>query len=366
MRNRTDIGMQAVRSIFESWQIDDDRVIWYEDGFDWWPGHFKQTIRVSNPIEHMGVDAFRIFALTEVISDASTNDLKLLQFIDSLSKFAPSYAYRVPPSELSDHFGKSEHDGTVSVVSTAYLYEENKGWLPRFFSELAILQPIDAQIKADFIAKAIGGRVNTSTPNHGESLLEFDEMLDIVARIYAPEGTSASRWAGSDEFELFAEKYGRSDICFGMGDPSGITLETPFGEDSAIIQIRTDQQHPQLGNGLLATLKLPWFPGEVEAVKAASSFNFHESISNTFFPLVGSWCAHATTDDAIGPAFSSFIPNSLYRPGIATNVTLWMLGRARWIKDTMWPNLEDLPMAKILERRFGPEHQQDSSEKTRR
>ena len=41
--------------------------------------------------------------------------------------------------------------------------------------------------------------------------------------------------------------------------------------------------------------------------------------------------------------FTTFVPNALYQPMLATNLALWML----------WPELQDKRMADILEERFG-------------
>lgn len=38
---------------------------------------------------------------------------------------------------------------------------------------------------------------------------------------------------------------------------------------------------------------------------------------------------------------------------LATNLALWMLGRAKWVRETLWPDLQDKRMSEILEERFG-------------
>ena len=48
-------------------------------------------------------------------------------------------------------------------------------------------------------------------------------------------------------------------------------------------------------------------------------------------------------------AFTSFVPNALYQPGIATNMALWLLGRSGWVKKRRWPHLQDKTMAEILQ-----------------
>jgi hypothetical protein len=65
-----------------------------------------------------------------------------------------------------------------------------------------------------------------------------DEILGVFNAIYVPEGKKPSRWTNTDEFTKFAETYARSDSCFGLGDPSGLALEIPFGDDTALVTLR--------------------------------------------------------------------------------------------------------------------------------
>jgi len=58
-----------------------------------------------------------------------------------------------------------------------------------------------------------------------------------------------------------------------------------------------------------------------------------ESVFATFCPLLGSWCAHEARNETFGPAYSSFIPNALFQPGLVRNVAFWMMGRTRWFKE---------------------------------
>jgi len=346
-----DIGSQAVRQIHELWQIDEDRCVWHENGFDWWPGNFRQSIRVSEPQERDGLTAYRLFAKTDFLKGVS-DDMQITKLmLDAVSRFAPSYAMRSVPTDFFEN-GDEDEKHKISLVSTCYVNDESFGYLPSFFGRMAIMQPINSQIQAAGLSESFGGEADMSLPPGANEQLPPDEMLEIIASLYVPEGQKSSRWQGSDEFESIAENFGRSDMCFGSGDPGGLTLETPFGNDSFLIRLFTDQKHPQLGNGLLATLQVPYFPERAEAERAVVHFNFLESISFTFFPIFGGWQLHETGDECVGPAFSSFVPNILYQPGLATNMALWMLGRARWIKDQFWPEVEDRTMQEIMETRL--------------
>jgi len=176
-------------------------------------------------------------------------------------------------------------------------------------------------------------------------------MLEVANRVYAPLGKRPSQWAGTGEFESFAEKWAKSDFCFGFGDPTGMVIETPFGNDSALIKFSTDEKHPQLGHGLRATLQLPFFENKIATANMAAELNHHEALTWTNFPQLGGWHSHQSDGDRQGLAFSSFIPNALHRPGLATEMAFWFLQRARWVRESRWPDLVDRTMLEILKKR---------------
>jgi hypothetical protein len=103
-----------------------------------------------------------------------------------------------------------------------------------------------------------------SGPEPGGLTDHQDGVLSVADEIYLPKGKEASRWAETSEFEEFAERLGRNDGCFGMGDSSGLTLETPFGENASLIRLQTTERHPYLGSGLLASLLTPLSRSDAE------------------------------------------------------------------------------------------------------
>ena len=178
-------------------------------------------------------------------------------------------------------------------------------------------------------------------------------MLEVAVHVYVPSGQQDSRWIGQTEFSEFAEVYAQNDNCFGFGDDKGLSAETPFGSDTALIRLRTEEKHPHLGSGLLVTLQLPRVGESGEIANECAYLNFLEALSWTGFPVFGSWHPHNSREGKDGLAFTTFVPNALYQRAIATNFALWMLGRARWVRETLWPDLQDKRMIDILEERFG-------------
>jgi hypothetical protein len=178
----------------------------------------------------------------------------------------------------------------------------------------------------------------------------LDGILEVIAQVFAPLGEKPSRWAATGEFEEFAEKWGKSDLCFGFGDSSEMTLETPFGSHSALIRFRTAEKHPQLGHGLLSTLQLPYSADRLIIAREAAALNLFEFLSWTSFPQLGCWHSNQNHGQGAGLAFSLFLPNALYRPGLATQIAFWFLRRARWIREQGFPDTKDVNMLEILKR----------------
>ena len=203
------------------------------------------------------------------------------------------------------------------------------------------MQPINAQIQAAGMSDVLGGAPDVSRPE-GLRIDGLDDILELAAQVYAPIGRDASRWIGTDEFRSIADKCGQSDYCLGSGDDQGLTLETSFGSDSALIRLRADEKHPQLGSGMPATLQLPTFGTPDSIANDCAFYNLLDTFWNDI-PLFGCW--HPSTSRGQEcPAFSSFVPNALYECNIASRTVLWLLDRARMVHRERFPQLEDKPM----------------------
>ena len=351
---------ELLQRIADDWAIDPGGAHWDDDGpaghsgFSWWPGNFRVKAQ-ANSHDAYADPAVRLRIDTDFIRgiDLSSEAITLL-LASTAHLYTSGYAWVYLPPELENMFRRAlpeEFDPSLLWLSTtAYIREETAGWLPQFVARMAILQPISAQIQAGGLAGLLHAEPNASSdPSNPQAPL--DQILNVLGEVIAPTGEEPSRWDGCDEFATFAEAYGRNDNCFGMGDPTGLTLETPFGEDSALIRLLTDQAHPHLGNGLLATLQLPMVLEESEIAGLANELNYMEASSWTGFPLIGCWHSKKQGEGAMA-AFSTFVPNALHQPLIATNIAFWMLNRARWVRDKRYPHLIDQPMIEILNRRM--------------
>ena len=103
-----------------------------------------------------------------------------------------------------------------------------------------------------------------------------------------------------------------------------------------------------LGNGLLALLRFPFSLEPQAAAEKANALNCTEANSWVQLPLMGAWTASGGD-----LAYSGFIPNVMYRPGIAHDLVVWGMSRAAWLRQDMFPEIEDHPMHQILQERVG-------------
>jgi hypothetical protein len=357
-----DLGLEAVHRMAKLWLIDDDRVKWDEDGFEWWPGRFRVSVRAQRHPDEKDGRKWRLSVRTEFLREIACGDEKVGEAIFPMAGLAPTYAWVYPPAALlgladqprvaiSAETLKPLVGSTIAFQSTAYMREESAAYLPEFFGGLAILQVVDAELLAEDTAGLLNARPDASrlsenAPQHP------DGMLDVTRDVYLPAGRDPSRWEGTREFAEAAELYGKNNLYFAGSDAREFAVETPVGPETAMIRLNNDIPHPVLGSGLLATLQMPHKTNKVEATQQCFWLNFLESGYWSDIPQLGSWYPLDLGDGTFQACHAFFIPNCMYRPNVAMNAAIWQVARAQWVKDTLWPDLKNVSMTEILLQRF--------------
>jgi len=356
-----DLGQQAVKQLIDLWQIDKHRMVRTENGFDWWPGQNKISVQVQEGETAEFAGTWRIRIVTDFVKEVDLTLDANTQALSNFARFSPSYGLSYTPTGLDPDLGITS-DSRVFLSTTGYLREDMISWMPKFLSGMAILQAIDTSLAAIKTSRILHGVSDTSGPNSIQADDNHDEMLDLGSTFFVPKGKERNLFDGLDEYEQFAANYGRSANCYGNGDSTGLTFETPLGEQSILIRLSSTPEHPALGKGLQVTMQLPLEQTEAETIQHCSWLNFLESMAWTNAPQLGSWHAQPARVGLSDPdtrqghyqiAYGCFVPNALFSHGIVTNLALWQLGRASWVKSVLFPDLKDLTMPEILNRRFG-------------
>lgn len=346
MGDQQGLGPRALKEIVELWKADGPRLRWRENGFDWWPGDFEVSVNALRRLDEYGPEMWQLSVKTHFLKDVPINDPKFVKLAAATSRIAAStYGWVYPPAEiLAQHAPGST--ARLHFSNTAYVTSENIEWMPWLLGSMSIVQPVNAQIQAKLFQDFLGGVPDMSRPPELAGL-ELDGMLEIVAELYAPLGQEASRWIGSEEFSAIAERYSSLNFYHGNPDHLGLAIDASFGDTTARVELSTEVTHPQLGNGLLVTLQVPLFGDRLTIAHECAALNCVEALWNDI-PQFGCWHPMPYGQDREGAAFSTFVPNALYQPGLANQMVLWMVQRAQRLRHTRWPDVPDKPIHEIL------------------
>lgn len=318
--------------LYEQLMVDDDWAVRHERGFSWWSYRLAQHIEAGPALQSGELDVYIVRIWTEVANDvrAETNPAAMLGHLNRMAQMSALV-----------------WDGNARKIfecCTAVVHRENAGWLSKVLSTAAVLQNTAAHSRAHGIANACGGMPAASNhPTNGQRS-EMDDILNVPEQVIAAMGAEPSRYTGA-----LAEALGATVASMGWvgnSDATGVVYEIPFTGDrplflqaaqasdtvleTALVQIFTDQPHPEAGNGALMVVRLPVSPNPDEAVFLANELNLAESRGDWSAPLLGAWCPDAMSDDGRGLAFSCFLPNLLARPGLLENQVVYQGGRVRF------------------------------------
>ena len=339
MAETRSLGARAVKQIADTWMVDKDRIEWVDNGFDWWPGSFRVAVR------HQGgsdPDRWRVSVATDFVEDAPVGDRGFAQLTSSTGLFASSYSYVYLTERMAAL--KARRSNSLYLFSSAYISPDLMGWLPAYLARVAILQPIDAEIRARAQAELHGGR--PAFAPEAKIKREYDEMLDVVKDAYAPAGEQPNWWNQAGALEEFVEREtfeengitllatSEEPVIVSLNE-RGLLLVAVFNDQPARIALRCAERHPQLGNGLRVTVQLPALLDVDQAVEHAASLNLLEAETWTDFPQLGCWATGETEEGGREIAHASFIPNALSGPGIAENYTYWSLARVKWAEQIL-------------------------------
>lgn len=309
-----DPGAAAIDHIHKVLQIDAEWSVRTARGFSWWMGRFAQEV-VSDPA------AWSNDCLVSRLVARTTIALDVPQTPEVYQQIALLNALFMTMSSLV-----LRGDGTLQLVTTAITHQGIANWMPDHFALRVAMQAADAELKGDLAATSLGGRPAVSSHPTSGSRPHLDEMANVISHLVVPAGREHSPWQGG-EMRTAMEWAQRSSLL-AMGDDVGLTAEFAYRNFTSLLQLDARDEHPQVGNGLRATLRLPWRPFGASAAECAATLNIMESRGLSLLSsLHGTWCVSPTGD----VAFNSFLPNIVHKSGMGANLVLWMAGKAQWV-----------------------------------
>jgi hypothetical protein len=307
-----DHGIQLVRKIFKDMNIDEEWSIETDRAFTWWGHQYAQRIWAEQPVKDNGFHVTKVNAETE-----------LLKYPTRSTETETLLATEMMKASLNGLIINQEAD-KITLRCSAYVHEENQSWLGKIFSLAAIMQVIEAENKADVLAMVL--ELQPDKSNHPDSGVrnDMDEMLSVVDQAVIPLGREPFHSIGEFEFRRTADMLNSQNLLT-TADKTGLSAYLPFGDNSALLWVDTEHEHPGLGKGLLIRLFLP--PKEILSVTNIDGpfvmdLNSMEQKSFPSGHFFGSWCLGPVGENIQTAVYVTFIPAIVCNSGILFNMCL--------------------------------------------
>ena len=287
-------------------------------GFSWWPGELRQKFTCTLLDRGGGDPAFLLKAETDLVRDITTSPEQLYRSLVALGLDA---ALSAPVSYSKE--------AKVRLCTSIVVDHETKALLRPLFWMATGIQVAEAHTLGGAFAKSLSGKLDVSAPPGRGQRGEPDEILQMIEQMIWPEGQGPSVWLGPSEFSYSLDCLKEEGGQAVRGDDAGFSCELPFGEaDKAVIMASAASRNPRMGSGVQITTTLPTRFTEEAANDRATFCNSVEWFQGKH-PLVGSWCVRRSAEFASG-CFTTFIPNSLFRPGLLAHFARDAARRVRW------------------------------------
>jgi hypothetical protein len=337
------IGRAALEKLHKELLIDELWTIRGDREFSWIGHRLKQTVRGSKSFQDDGITLSRLSATCVVVEGVSAPQADVLRLLSRMNRHAIGSAYTYWPATRS-----------ISTDAVAYVHEQTLEWRSSQFGSFTITQLCLAESEADWLAEKTGGTVAVREhPTSGRRIVS-DDMLNVLEDAFVADGWRPSLFANQFEMETIADITRHSPRVASMGGSAGgVALEVSFGGDTSLTRIHTEEPHRRLGNGLTVRLNLPISVTPDDADRIAASLNAQEAAGSATTTHYGAWCWDTWPATGLCLAYQAFIPNALYRPGIAQDVAYSFIKRAQWADRVLNQKPSTASVWKTLAKRFG-------------
>jgi hypothetical protein len=340
MTDVNDVGLNVVHGIFKLLEIDDKWSRWNGRGFEWWGYNLRQRVWATADFDDDSFSLYRIYAVSDAVCDVQKSQAEVDRILSSFGMMAIGASWVFDPSTK-----------TVKLWTAMTAHDQTAEWVTRTLGGFAILQAIEAVDRAEVIAKMVGGKVDNSTHPISGSRTEIDDMYGVLDDVFRPKGQLPSPWNGSEELNEIRETLNQGN-CLSMGDENGLSAEFPFGDETSLLKVLTEESNPWIGSGVGIFLQLPIWTSENEASLVAGAFNRAEADDKCLSYFTGSWCSKQVGEEYM-VAFATFIPAVFHQPLLLTNFVFSATRRAAWANTLINPNDELIDVVKVVAERFG-------------
>ncbi len=297
---------------------------WQDDGFSWQTPLGQSELNFQ-PASVGTLDKLKIvgFVTTKHQLPVEYNDVFTIR---STAIFNRS-------SSLSSIFPGNDKTGPF-VMNRIAIFQGNEDAGNRLYAPLIATEA--------YMQPTLAFAIATNSSDHGPAFFGLGDA-------------NASPPYTKEEFDALSQSF-KAQGFYANFDSVGVVVEFPWddgaissmahhfgltdGEGRTVLcSLTVDARHPNLGSGLLCTLKLPInFASEDQLVKVVNRLNYFEKQAADMPPFLGSWCADFQLNC---PAFVAFFPKELCLPGLPMTVATWMGHRGFRIKMALLHEIAD-------------------------
>jgi len=327
---RADVGPEIIEAVYRGMGIDQAWSIREPRAFTWWGHRLAQRVWAEPARDSDGFAVVRLSAETAVLHNVP-NTREVADRLAGFNHHASMSAFVWDPAQTS-----------ISLRCVAYAHPGTAESVKGLFLAACGLQAADAHIKADPLARLLGGHPAVSEHPLSGPRPQPDNMLSVIEQLFASQGAGPGPFSDRD----FAAAARSRVLPWVNSEAKGLTLrgivrsaDRPSG--TGLLTMSGESRHPQLGSGLLSVLSIP-IEYEPDMLLAAShELNLAEATTATARSyFLGAWCPEPKPRQ--GLAFASFIPTTSCRPGLIETIGLSMAARAAWVTSLIEAAGDDL------------------------
>jgi hypothetical protein len=336
-----DIGNETLSRIHKVLQIDEEWTTRRDCGFTWWAYRLAQHIDAGPPIDDYGIVLTRITSRIPILRNVRAAPHVVEQALARFNFTSDSYCYVYDPESRS-----------IDSVQSGLVHEQTLDWRPRLLASYFIIQLVHAEVDAPALRHALGGKLASSRhPERGRRFVP-DDMLNVVGTVFLPRGHGKNLFADKFEFETIYEQTCRINAASFGASATGLAIEVPFGDKTALITLNSAEPNPRIGQGLSVVLRLPIFGSFDECARLAAWLNRKEADGEFLAQCVGAWSVKGEGESNT-VARCTFIPNMLHRPGLAMEAAAEAMQKARVINALFNPGVPQPSVWDVIARRMG-------------
>jgi hypothetical protein len=309
------LGEQMVKEVHDLLRIDDTFLVERPDGFTYWAGDLATSVGTDYGVFRQGQCTYKLTATTDMVKGRG----HLEELVGELEHAMDDCSFSGPVYDRASD--------TFQLYAAVYANEDD-GWLHKGFAAAVALQVAEAHSMASRFVKSFGAvRASSAHPTAGLRSHE-DGSLTHAYDMFRRSGSQPSKWVGDPRWEACGWIMERSARDFQTDRATFLSaaFDWRLTEDGPMsLEVRTDEPHPALGNGLHVTLTVPMRLSQSAIGHLVLDLNTHEKDEYKRCHTLGSWCGHGGR-----LAHRLFVPNALYEPSVLESVCVTMTTRAVW------------------------------------